>query len=80
MELKTLQYFSHNLTDPIHEVFQVLGNPNHSEYNKLLHDMKSVSYTHLKLLVSSLWNYGFLLMKLQFLTDGTLVSSSGNLS
>ena len=23
MELKTLQYFSHNLTDPIHEVFQV---------------------------------------------------------
>lgn len=37
MELKTLQYFSHNLTDPIHEVFQVLDNPNHSEYNKLLH-------------------------------------------
>ena len=36
MELKTLQYFSHNLTDPIHEVFQVLDNPNHSEYNKLL--------------------------------------------
>ena len=43
MELKTLQYFSHNLTDPIHEVFQVLDNPNHSEYNKLLHDMKLIS-------------------------------------
>lgn len=51
MELKTLQYFSHNLTDPIHEVFQVLDNPNHSEYNKLLHDMKSINAEELSLFV-----------------------------
>ena len=51
MELKTLQYFSHNLTDPIHEVFQVLYNPNHSEYNKLLHDMKSINAEELSLFV-----------------------------
>ena len=42
MELKTLQYFSHSLTDPFYEVFQILDNSNHPEYNNLLQDIKTI--------------------------------------
>lgn len=51
MELKTLQYFSHNLTDPLYEVFQILDNSNHSEYSNLLYDIKSINAEELSLFV-----------------------------
>ncbi len=41
-ELKTLQYFSESIIDPIHEVFRVLDNVNHQEYEKLLSDLESI--------------------------------------
>lgn len=51
MELKTLQYFSNNLTNPIHEVFQILDNSNHPEYKSLLYDIKSINAEELSLFV-----------------------------
>lgn len=52
MEPKTLQYFSQNLSSLCFELFQVLDNPDHPEYNNLLHDMRSINDEELPLYVS----------------------------
>lgn len=49
--IKNTSILFSQLNRSIHEVFQVLDNPNHSEYNKLLHDMKSINAEELSLFV-----------------------------
>lgn len=43
----TFDYFASNLLDPIFEVFEVLGNNSHSEYNNLLNDIGGFSQEEL---------------------------------
>lgn len=41
-ELRTIQYFLRSIIDPIFEIFEVLENPNHPEYNDLLLDLNEI--------------------------------------
>ncbi len=40
--LQTLEYFSRCLIPPLYEVFDILYNPEHQEFNRLLHDLGSI--------------------------------------
>ncbi|KUO64812.1 MAG: hypothetical protein APF83_14150 [Lutibacter sp. BRH_c52] len=43
MKYRTLGYFSQQLIDPMYEVFEVLDNNEHSEYENLMQDIKDIN-------------------------------------
>ncbi|NVO12058.1 MAG: hypothetical protein HXX16_19020 [Bacteroidales bacterium] len=42
MKFKTLEYFASNLTDPMWEVFEVLNDKNHPQYDNLMSDIENI--------------------------------------
>ena len=48
MNLKSLEYFSHRLLDPIYELEHLIQDSNHPEYNNLLYDIKHIDKDQLQ--------------------------------
>ena len=51
MPYKTLDYFARNLIDPMFEVFEVMDNKEHPEYENLMFDIKNINKHDLDLFV-----------------------------
>ena len=48
MNLKSLEYFSHRLLDPLYELEHIIQDSNHPEYNNLLYDIKHIDKDQLQ--------------------------------
>ncbi|MBV5282337.1 MAG: hypothetical protein JZU53_07875 [Paludibacter sp.] len=48
MKFKTFDYFAFNMTDPLWEVYEVIDNKSHNQYNNLISDLDSIDSSDLE--------------------------------
>lgn len=60
MKFKTFDYFALNMTDPMWEVYEIIDNKSHNQYNNLISDLESVDSLDLEEFVREKHIDGFL--------------------